>query len=68
MVERSIQNPLVQWGLGMILAALIAYFTTTSAIQREVAEVRATENNHFAEVLRRMDVIQADVRELRNRP
>lgn len=70
MVERgkdSLKNPMVQWLVGLILAALVAYFTTTAAIQTQLAEAKATENSHFAEVLRRLDVMQADMRELRQR-
>jgi len=49
----------------MALAALVAYFTTTSAIQAEVAALKATEESHFAEILRRLEVLTADIRELR---
>lgn len=52
---------------GLILAGLIAYFTTLGTINQAVAEVRERENNHFSEVLRRLDVLQADIRELRDR-
>ena len=55
----------LHWAAGMILAALVAYFTTTSAIQAEIAALKATEESHFAEILRRLDVMTADVRELR---
>lgn len=71
MVERtrnSMHNPMVQWLVGLILAALVAYFTTTNALQAGLAEVKATENNHFEEVLRRLDAMQDDIRELRSRP
>jgi hypothetical protein len=71
MVERtrnSIHSPVVQWLVGLILAALVAYFTTTSAIQTELAEAKATESSHFEEVLRRLDALQEDIRELRGRP
>lgn len=54
--------------LGLAVAAIIAYFTTLSTMNQAVAEVRTTEDNHFQEVLRRLDLITADVRELRNRP
>ena len=55
----------IHWLAGMILAALVAYFTTTSAIQAEIAALRATEESHFAEILRRLEVLTADIRELR---
>lgn len=49
----------------MALAALVAYFTTTSAIQAEIAALKATEESHFAELLRRLDQVAIDIRELR---
>ena len=52
----------------MALAALVAYFTTTSAIQSEIAAMKATEDSHFMELLRRIDLLTTDVREIRNRP
>ena len=55
----------IHWLAGMALAALVAYFTTTSAIQAEVAALKATEESHFAEILRRLEVLTADIRELR---
>ena len=53
------------WIAGMILAALVAYFTTTSAIQSEIAALKATEASHFGEILRRLDTLMIDIRELR---
>ena len=52
---------------GLLLDALIAYFTTLSTLNQAVTEVRERENSHFSEVLRRLDVLQADIRELRDR-
>ena len=57
----------LHWLVGMTLAALVAYFTTTSAIQAKIAALEATEESHFAEILRRLDAMSADVRELRGR-
>jgi hypothetical protein len=53
---------------GLVLAGLIAYFTTISTINESIAQVREREDNHFSEVLRRLDVMQMDIRELRDRP
>ena len=55
----------LHWIAGMALAALVAYFTTTSAIQAEIAALKATEESHFAELLRRLDMMTIDIRELR---
>jgi cell division protein FtsB len=59
-----------EWGrylLGMVLAAAVAYFTTTSAIQIEIAQVKATQSAQFDEVLRRLNDMKEDLRELRGR-
>lgn len=57
----------IRYVFGLILAGLIAYFTTLGTINQAVTEVRERENNHFSEVLRRLEILQQDVRELRNR-
>lgn len=57
--------PLLQWLAGLVLAALVAYFTTTSAIQNEVSALKAKQESQFGELLRRLDVMQTDIRELR---
>lgn len=62
-----IRDMWLHWLAGMVLAALVAYFTTTSAIQAKIAALEATEESHFAEILRRLDAMSADVRELRSR-
>lgn len=55
----------VRWGTGLILAALVSYLTAISANRQEIAVVKATEESHFQEVLRRLDTMQNDIRELR---
>ena len=57
----------VRWIVGLVLAGLISYLTTVGTMEKEIAEVRATEDAHFQEVLRRLDILQADIRELRSR-
>lgn len=57
-----------RWLVGVCLAGIVAYFTTQVAIQSEMSAIKATEESHFSEVLRRLDVMQTDIRELRNRP
>ena len=57
----------LHWLAGMTLAALVAYFTTTSAIKVEIAAIKATEESHFAEILRRLDIMMTDIRDLRNK-
>jgi hypothetical protein len=56
----------VRWMLGLALAAVVAYYTAIGAMSREIGEVKATEQSHFSEVLRRLDDLKSDVRDLRN--
>lgn len=64
----SLKSQWLQKLLLLVLAALVAYFTTNSTMDKAIGQIDERENNHFAEVLRRMDAIQIDVRELRSRP
>lgn len=57
----------IRYVVGLILAGIIAYFTTIGTLNQAVTEVREREDNHFSEVLRRLDVLQGDIRELRDR-
>ena len=58
----------VRWFVGVGAAALVAYFTTIGAIQAEVSEIKTRQDSQFSEVLRRLELMQADIRELRGRP
>ena len=53
--------------LGVLVAALVAYYTTQASIQAEIAEIKATQTSQFGEVLRRLGIMQDDIRELRQR-
>ena len=55
----------VRFAIGLIVAGLVAYFTTTSAIQTEVSAIKARQESQFSELLRRLEVMQADIREIR---
>lgn len=57
-----------RWLIGVGAAAVVAYFTTIGAIQAEVSEIRTRQDSQFSEVLRRLDLMQQDIRELRNKP
>ena len=59
---------LLRWAFGLVLAGVVAYFTSIGTISEEVARVHEREDNHFNEVLRRLEIMQTDIRELRNRP
>ena len=56
----------LHWLAGMALAGMVAYFTTTSAIQSEIAVVKATQQSNFEEILRRLDAMVVDIREIRS--
>ena len=68
MVQNKWGGEWVRWGAGLILAALVSYLTAIASISEELAVIKATEESRFAEVLRRLDALQIDIRELRNRP
>lgn len=60
-VRTSLPGPSEGWVkflIPLVLAALISYFTSQSTIREEVSNVKTTEQNHFDEVLRRLDLIQ----------
>lgn len=57
---------MLRWLIGMALAALIAYFTTIGTMDKQITAVSERENNHFAEVLRRLEDLKSDLRELRS--
>ena len=57
-----------RYAIGLIIAGLVAYFTTIGTLNQAVAQVREREDNHFSEVLRRLDILQQDIRDLRDRP
>lgn len=53
--------------VGVLVAALVAYYTTQASIQAEIAEIKAVQSSQFGEVLRRLGTMQDDIRELRQR-
>lgn len=62
---------LLHWGLqgvGILLAAVVAYFTTIGAIQTSLAVVKQTEQDHYQEILRHIDNIETDIRDMRDHP
>lgn len=67
----------LRWGIGLALAAFVAYFTTLrandaqlndvkNAHAQEIAIVKTRQEENFREVLRRMDAMAADIREVRS--
>ena len=55
----------VRWLIGVAAAATVAYYTTIGAIQAEVSAIKARQDSQFGEVLRRLDVLQQDIRDMR---
>ena len=53
--------------LGVLVAAMVAYYTTQASIQAEIASIKATQTSQFQEVLRRLSTLQDDIREMRAR-
>ncbi len=56
----------IRWAATLALGAVVAYFTAQGAVQVELAEMKARQESQFGEVLRRLDLLQQDVRELRS--
>ena len=54
-----------RWLISVAAAATVAYFTTIGAIQAELSEVKTRQDSQFQEVLRRLELMQSDIRELR---
>lgn len=59
------QSDWARYGLGVVVAAVVAYFTTIGAIQVKVAALDIKQQANFEEVLRRIDDLKQDLRELR---
>lgn len=49
----------------MVLAAIVAYYTTTSSLERGLSEVKTRQEAQFDEILRRFVTLQDDIREIR---
>jgi predicted outer membrane lipoprotein len=64
-MARLVNGDLMRWLLGVVVAAVVAYFTTINAIQAAVVEVKTRQETQFLEVLRQLEDIKTDIRELR---
>jgi hypothetical protein len=64
--KETVSPEWVRWVLAAIVAGMVSYFTTIATVQQQTLEVKTTEAAHFQEILRRLDAMQADVRELRD--
>jgi hypothetical protein len=56
----------LKWIIAMGLSALISYFTSQAKLEVGQARLDERENNHYSEVLRRIDLLSQDIRDLRD--
>lgn len=54
----------MRWGITIALAGLVSYFT----VLNQVGRIDEREKGHFEELLRVVNEIRSDVRELRKHP
>lgn len=52
---------LLRWVVGLVLAALVSYFTAMGTLQSQLAVVTERETNHYLELLRRLDRIEIKI-------
>lgn len=48
---------LLTWAVTAVLSAIVAYFTTISTLAIRLSMLEEREENHYKEVLRRLDSI-----------
>jgi hypothetical protein len=56
----------LKWLLALGLSAFVSYFTAQAKLEVGQARIDERENNHYSEVLRRMDSMSQDIRDLRD--
>lgn len=59
-------SPTTRWILGLLASAVIAYYTTVGTIQTRTAVLEEREQDHFSEVLRRLDQMASDIKAIRH--
>ena len=50
---------MLRWVFGLVLAAIVAYFTSTGATQAQLAVITERETNHYLELLKRLERIES---------
>lgn len=50
---------MLRWAFGLVLAGIVAYFTSTGALQAQLAVITERENNHYSELLKRLERIES---------
>jgi hypothetical protein len=61
---RSLSDETIRYVLGLVLGAIVAYFTTIATMQTEVAVLNEREQNHYNELKQLLQEIKADVKDL----
>ena len=54
-----------RWAATLVITATVAYFAAQSAIKSDIAAIKATQEGFQGEVLRRLETLQIDIREIR---
>lgn len=57
----------IEWAIGMALAAIVAYYTTVNALETKSAVLEEREQNHYHEMIQRLDEMRADIKDLKAR-
>lgn len=55
----------LRWVLGLVFAGLTSYFVAQAEVQTAITRIDATQKAQFDELLRRLSIMQDDIRELR---
>ncbi len=52
-----VQDNWLVWLVTVVLSGIVSYFTTTGTLQVRLAQLEEREENHYAEILRRLSAI-----------
>lgn len=58
----------VRWGIGLALAAVVAYYTSHAESESARTRLEEREQNHYAELKAAIDLLRQDIRDLRRTP
>lgn len=48
---------MVRWVINLAIAAVVAWFASNGAMQAQLAVLQERENNHYQEIIKRLDRI-----------
>lgn len=57
----------LRWFFGMFVAAIVAYYSAQLTIENRVTAVETKQDSNFQELLRAVNRIESDVREIRKK-